>query len=63
MTKTHPIRITEDVYEKVMELMTSERERGTSLAKAYTRTDTNWFSEIMERGITAYLHDTKQDRK
>ena len=62
MTKTKPVRITEDVYNKANELMASERERDTTLSRALTRTDTNWFTELVERGMTAYIHDTKRDR-
>lgn len=62
MTETKPIRITIDVYEKAKELMLSEQKRNTPMSRAFARTDTNWFSELVDRGMTAYLHDTKQDR-
>ncbi len=52
-----------DVYERAINLRDMERKRGSPMARALTRTDTNWFTELMDRGVTAYLHDTKQDRR
>ena len=62
MTKTMPVRVTMDVYERAIKVRDTERQRGSPMARALTRTDTNWFTELVDRGVTAYLHDTKQDR-
>ena len=50
-----------DVFERAIRARDMVRQKGSTMGKALTRTDTNWFTELVDRGVTAYLHDTKQE--
>ena len=62
MTETRPVRITRELYDRAIELMGKEKETGTRMSRAVTRTETNWFSELIERGIAAYQADEGEER-
>lgn len=64
---TKVTRIIQEDYNAAISLLESERERvgdnKTPYQKQILASETNWISHIVDKGIKAYVHDNKIDRK